>query len=47
MDDENTNLDQLLFINDPQKALNEIENIVSKLRDDIDFGFFPCPFHAL
>ena len=40
MDENNINLNQLLFINDPDEALNEIENIVSQLRDDIDFSFF-------
>ncbi len=39
MDEENTKLDRLLFINEPEKVFNEIDHIVSQLTEDFDFGF--------
>ena len=44
MDEKNTDLNQLLFINEPETALGEIENIVSQLGDDFDLGFLKKVF---
>ena len=39
MDEENTKLNQLLFIKDPEKVFSEIEYTISKVEEGFDLGF--------